>query len=84
MTELLQYLTASVVFTALNYIVINIIVKSAFEKAFENRESETIERCRRNIKGKQQELDYYKSRCYGAEKKISLLEEEITKLRTKK
>lgn len=31
----------------------------------------------------QQQLVFYKSRCYGAEKKAELLEEEISKLRKK-
>lgn len=32
----------------------------------------------------QQQLVFYKSRCYGAEKKAELLEEELTKLKIKK
>lgn len=32
----------------------------------------------------QQQLVFYKSRCYGAEKKAELLEDELTKLKIKK
>ena len=32
----------------------------------------------------QQQLAFYKSRCYGAEKKAELLEDELTKLKIKK
>lgn len=33
---------------------------------------------------RQQQLAFYKSRCYGAEKKAELLEDELTKLKIKK
>lgn len=36
------------------------------------------------LDGMRQQLEYYKSRCYGAEKRAELLEEEVTKLRIKK
>lgn len=32
----------------------------------------------------QQQIAFYKSRCYGAEKKAELLEDELTKLKIKK
>ena len=39
---------------------------------------------KKELLGNQQQLDYYKSRCYGAEKKAELLEDELTKLKIKK
>lgn len=39
---------------------------------------------KKELLGNQQQLAYYKSRCYGAEKKAELLEEELTKLKIKK
>lgn len=39
---------------------------------------------KKELLGNQQQLAYYKSRCYGAEKKAELLEDELTKLKIKK
>lgn len=39
---------------------------------------------KKELLGNQQQLAYYKSCCYGAEKKAELLEEELTKLKIKK
>lgn len=84
MTQLGIYIILSIIFTGLNYIILRIVVKSALEKALETDESEKVERYRKLSESKQKELEFYQSRCFGAEKKISLLEEEITKSRTKK
>lgn len=84
MTEFWLYIYLSIFFTAANYIIIKIIAESAVEKALKKEESEKVERYRKQAESKQKELEFYQSCCFGAEKKISLLEEEVTKLRTKK
>ncbi len=39
---------------------------------------------KKELLGNQQQLAYYKSCCYGAEKKAELLQDELTKLKIKK
>lgn len=51
---------------------------------FFNATRDEIGKLKKELLESQQQLAFYKSRCYGAEKKNELLEEEITKLRIKK
>lgn len=60
MTQLGIYIILSIIFTGLNYIILRIVVKSALEK---------VERYRKLSENKQKELEFYQSRCFGAEKK---------------
>lgn len=83
MTELWIYALYGIGFTVLNILVSKAIITDGLEKAVKTDESDKIARLRKIVADQQQEIRFYKSRSYGADKKAELLEEEISKLRKK-
>lgn len=84
MTSLILNIVFGIVLTALNYMVFSLICTRNMEKVIQRDESEKAERYRKLLEDKQKQIDFYISRCRALDKKTELLEEEITKLRTKK
>lgn len=84
MTSLILNIVFGIVLTALNYMVFSLICTRNTEKVIQRDESEKAERYRKLLEDKQKQIDFYISRCRALDKKTELLEEEITKLRTKK
>lgn len=83
MTELWIYALFGVAFTVLNIMISKAIITDGLEQAVTRDESDKITRLRKIIEDQRQEITFYKSRSYGADKKAELLEEEISKLRKK-
>lgn len=84
MTSLILNIVFGIVLAALNYMVFSLICTRNTEKVIQRDESEKAERYRKLLEDKQKQIDFYISRCRALDKKTELLEEEITKLRTKK
>lgn len=84
MTSLILNIVFGIVLTALNYMVFSLICTRNMEKVIQRDESEKVERYQKLIEDKQKQIEFYISRCRALDKKTELLEEEITKLRTKK
>lgn len=84
MTSLVIDIVFGIVLTALNYTAFSLICTRNMEKVIQRDESEKAARYRKLLEDKQKQIDFYISRCRALDKKTELLEEEITKLRTKK
>lgn len=84
MTSLILNIVFGIVLTVLNYTAFSLICTRNTEKVIQRDESEKAERYRKLLEDKQKQIDFYISRCRALDKKTELLEEEITKLRTKK
>ena len=84
MTSLIINIVFGIVLTALNYMVFSLICTRNMEKVIQQDESEKVERYRKLLEDKKKQIAFYSSRCCALEKKAELLEEEISKLRTKK
>lgn len=84
MTSLILNIVFGIVLTVLNYTAFSLICTRNMEKVIQWDESEKAERYRKLLEDKQKQIDFYISRCRALDKKTELLEEEITKLRTKK
>lgn len=84
MTSLVFNIIFGIVLTVLNYMVFSLICTRNMEKVIQQDESEKVERYRKLLEDKKKQLAFYSSRCSAFEKKAELLEEEITKIKTKK
>ena len=84
MTSLVIDIVCGIVLISSIHIGFGMIGKYNRETVRRQDESEKVERYRKLLEDKQKQIDFYISRCRALDKKTELLEEEITKLRTKK